>query len=175
MIPLALALALVPVLLGQVSVEAPKKPRQMEIKGTLSTLPVPKKMGEWRGSRAVSDPFLAGKTQYRIPLKPNQSIQAEIKASRPTFNVSIVEAQGTDTGYDALPEKTELRKDRAIYLNRQKRAMEVLVQIRSTEIVNKEPFTLILTELDTELYLKELEAAKAAAPGPAPERVTPEK
>ncbi len=44
---LPLALALLPALLLDVPTEAPKPPRQMEIKGTLSTLPVPKKMGEW--------------------------------------------------------------------------------------------------------------------------------
>lgn len=169
------ALALIPALLSDVPAEVPKKPRQMEIQGTLSSIPVPKKLGEWKGSRAVSDPFLPGKVQYRIPLKANQSIQAEIKASRPSFSLSIVEASGTDIPYDKLPQKTEMRKDQAIYLNRQHRVIEVLVQIRSTEIVSSEPFTLVLTELDTDLYLKELEAAQKVAPSPAPERVTPEK
>jgi septin family protein len=136
----------------------------MEIKGVLSSIPVPKKMGDWKGSRAVSDPFIPGKAQYRIPLKPNQSILAEIKSNRPTFSVRIVEASGTDTLFDNLPEQTALRKDQALYLNKQKRAMEVLVQIRTTEIVSGEPFTLVFTEIDTDTYLKELESPQTSEP-----------
>ena len=155
----------------QAAAEAPNKPRQMEIKGVLSSTPVPKKLGEWKGSRAVSDPFLPGRTQYRIPLKPNQSILAEIKSNRPTFSVMIVEASGTDTLYDNLPQETELRKDRALYLNKQKRTIEILVQIRTTEIVSGEPFTLVLTEIDTDSYLKELETSRNPEPTPAPTQV----
>lgn len=162
MIPFALPIALS--LPTQAVPEAPRNPRQMEIKGVLSSIPVPKKMGEWKGSRAASDPFLPGKAQYRIPLKPNQSILVEIKSSRPTFSVRIVEASGTDTRYDNLPEQTALRKDRALYLNKQKRSIEVLVQIRTTEIVSGETFTLVVTEIDTDSYLKDLESLQKSEP-----------
>lgn len=168
MIPFALPV--VSAMHTEVPAEAPKKPRQMEIKGTLSSIPVPKKMTEWKGSRAVSDPFLPGKIQYRIPLKKNQSILAEVISERPTFSIRIVEASGTETIYDELPQKTDLRKDRALYLNKQKRDVEVLVQIRTTEIVAGEPFTLVLTEIDTNSYLKDLETLQTqdSKPGPVP-------
>jgi hypothetical protein len=147
----------------------------MEVKGTLSSIPTPKKMSEYKGSRAVSDPFLPGKTQYRIPLKPNQSILAEIKSNRPTFSVRIVEASGTGTIYDELPQKTDSRKDRALYLNKQKKATEVLVLVRTTEIVSNEPFTLVLTEIDTDSYLKDLETLPKPEPSPSPTNLGTEK
>jgi hypothetical protein len=137
----------------------------MEIKGTLSSIPTPKKMTEWKGSRAVSDPFLPGKTQYRVPLNPNQSILAEIKSNRPVFSVRIAGASGTDTRYDELPQKTDSRKDRALYLNKEKRALEVLVQIRTTEIVSGEPFTLVLTEIETDSYLTGEKPTQNPEPG----------
>ena len=161
---IALALFLVPALLAEVPAEPPKKRPQMEIKGILTSIPVPKKLGEVKGSRAVSDPFLGGKAQYRIPLRPNQSILAEIKSQRPTLSVLIVEASGTDTRFDKLPQAIEVQRDKALYLNKQKRAMEVLVHVWTTETVSGEPCTLVLTEIDTDAYLKELETAKKPAP-----------
>jgi hypothetical protein len=158
---------------AEIPVEVPKKPRQMEVKGILSSIPVPQKISEWKGSRAVSDPFLPGSTQYRIPLKQNQSILAEIKSNRPTFRVRIVEATGTATIYDELPQKTDLRKNRALFLNRQRKEQEVLVQIRTTEIVSNEPYTLVLTEIDTDSYLKDLEAVQNSAPNPDPTPTNP--
>lgn len=173
MIPLALAL--VSTLLTEVPSAVSKQPRQMEIKGTLSSIPTPKKMTEWKGSRAVSDPFLPGKTQYRVPLKSNQSILAEIKSNRPAFSVRIVGASGTDTRYDELPQKTDSRKDRALYLNKEKRAVEVLVQIRTTEIVSGEPFTLVLTEIDTDSYLKGEEPSQTSELNLSGKRMNTEK
>jgi hypothetical protein len=158
MIPLVLASLVA--LTGKVPPEAPKQPRQMEVKGTLSSTPVPKKISEWKGSRAVSDPFLPGKIQYRIPLKPSQSILAEVKSLRPTFAVRIVEASGSGTKFDELPQKTDARKDRALYLNKEHRAIEVFVQIQTIEIVSAEPFTLVLTEVDTETYSSPLQPSK---------------
>ncbi len=162
MIPFGLLM--VPVLLAEAPAEAPKKPPQMEIKGTLTSIPVPKKLGEWKGSRAVSDPFLGGKAQYRIPLRANQSILAEVKSERPILNVLIVEARGTDTRFDNLPQTTEVMKNQALYINKQKRAMDVLVLVWTRETVSAEPYTLVLTEIDTDAYLKELETAKKPTP-----------
>ena len=112
----------------------------------------------------MSDPFLGGKAQYRIPLRANQSILAEVKSERPILNVLIVEARGTDTRFDNLPQTTEVMKNQALYINKQKRAMEVLVHVWTTETVSGEPFTLVLTEIDTDAYLKELETAKKPTP-----------
>ena len=165
MMPFTLVLLLA--LPAQTVPETPKKPRQMEIKGVLSSTPVPTKMGDRKVIRAVSDPFLPGKTQYRIPLKPSQSILAEVKSTRPTFAVRIVEASGTETKFDELPQTTDTRKDRALYLNKGKRAVEVLVQIRTTEIVSGEPYTLVLTEIDTDAYLKNPEPEPKAEPSPS--------
>ena len=162
MIPLVLSVCLN--LPAQAPPEAPKQPRQMEVKGVLSSTPVPTKMGDRRVIRAVSDPFLPGKVQYRIPLKPGQSILAEVRSKRPTFAVRIAEASGPETKFDELPQKTEVRKDRALYLNKGRRALEVFVQIQTTEIVSGEPYTLVLTEIDTEAYLKDPQPAPKAVP-----------
>jgi hypothetical protein len=154
-------------LLAQSPAEVPKKPRQMEIKGTLSSTSLPAKMGTKGSSWAESDPFIPAKAQYKIPLKPGQSILAEVKSNRPTFKVMIVEAKGTGTASDAMPQIMDARKNRALFLNRQKKAMEVVVQVHTTESVASEPFTLVLTEIDTEAYLKQLEGAKNPEPKPA--------
>jgi hypothetical protein len=145
----------------------------MEIKGSLSSPSLPSKMGERGGSWAASDSFIPGKAQYKIPLKPGQSILAEVKSNRPTFQVFIIDAMRTGNASDAMPQIMDVRKDRALFLNKQKKAMEVLVQIQTTESVASEPFTLVLTEIDTAAYLKDLENSKkpeskpVATPAPA--------
>jgi hypothetical protein len=160
---LPLALLITSALLAQTPAETPRKPRQMEIKGSLSSPALPSKMGE---SSAVADTFIPGKAKYRIPLKPSQSILAEVKSSRPTFRVVITDATGLGNASDNVPQMMDARKDRALFLNKQRKTMEVLVQVQTTESVASEPFTLVLTEIDTEAYLKDLE--KSQKPGSKP-------
>ena len=157
---IASTLLTITTLLTQAPFQVPKKPRQMEIKGTLSSTALPSKMGERGSSWAASDPFIPGKAQYKIPLKPGQSILAEVKSLRPTFRVLIVDAKGTGNASDAMPQIMDARKDRALFLNKQRKALEVIVEVQTTESVASEPFTLVLTEIDTEAYLKDLESSR---------------
>jgi hypothetical protein len=123
-------------------------------------------MGQRGSSWAASDAFIPGKAQYKIPLKPSQSILAEVKSQRPTFRVLITDAKETGNASETMPQIMEVRKDRALFLNRQKRALTVVVQVQSTESVASEPFTLVLTEIDTETYLKDLENSRKPEPKP---------
>ena len=138
-------------LLGQAPAEPPRKPRQMELKGTMSSAAIPS-MGTKDLRRGASDPFVAGKRNMRVTLKPAQSISAEIKSARSSFRVRIVNPRDPgDMG--ARSQKVDTRNEFALFLNLEKKAMEVVVQIETVEQCSYEPYTLILTDLDTDAYL----------------------
>lgn len=165
MIPLALIT--LSTLLLQTPSATSKKARQMEIKGTLSSTSLPSKMGERGSSWATSDTFVPAKAQYKIPLKASQSILAEVKSKRPTFQVIILDAKGTGNAFETMPQIMDGRKDRALFLNKQRKAVDVIVQVQSTESVASEPFTIVLTEIDTEAFLRDLENSKKSETAPA--------
>jgi len=149
-------------LLGQAPQAPAKKPRQMELKGTLSSAPIP-----WAGAkdlrRGASDPFVAGMRNMRITLKPSQSIAAEIRSARASFRVRIVNPRDPgDMG--ARSQMVNPRNETALFLNLEKKTMEVVVTLETVEQTIDEPYTLILTELDTETFIRERDAAKAKQP-----------
>jgi hypothetical protein len=134
----------------------------MELKGTMSSAAIPS-IGTKDLKRGASDPFVAGRRNMRVTLKPTQSISAEIKSARSSFRVRIVNPRDPgDMG--ARSQQVDTRNEFALFLNVEKKVMEVVVQIETVEQVSNEPYTLILTELDTEAYLKEKAAAASAGP-----------
>lgn len=160
---LSTALSLLSLCLLVQTPQAPAKPpRQMEIKGTLSSAPIP-----WAGAkdlrRGASDRFVAGKRNLRITLKPSQSIAAEVKSARSSFRVRIVNPRDPgDMG--ARSQKVDTRNEYALFLNLEKKALEVVVTLETVEQTIDEPYTVILTELDTDTFLRERDAAKGKQP-----------
>ena len=137
-------------LVAQAPVEIPNKPRQMEIKGTLTSTPLARSTLK----RAAAEPNAAARRNYKIPLNPAQSIKAEIKSPHSAIRVRILNPKDlNDIG--AKSQEMNLRNDQAFFLNVEKKAMEVVVQVETMDLLIDEPYVLTLTEIDTKSYLLE--------------------